>query len=319
MRRTFLLLVLLLTIVVGLIYYLLGFHVSDRGYAPAIIHRTWPSGGPAVAIDDAHWNLQTASRGYVPFARLLMADGYTVIEKGNAASREVLDAARIVVIANALGLRGVVRQVAQVAGYRLEALAADALTDVETGRIEAWVREGGSLLMATDPAAAPRAMQSLADRFGVTMSDGFVYDPEHSESEDNTVLVFSRESRLLGTHPIINGRGSQDEVRRVVTFTGHALSAPPHATRLLVFSRTAYESPQLEVLPTQRKPIEGLAQALAFEHGRGRVVMLGDAAVLTSQVTTAIGKESQRMGLQYPNSDNERFVRHIMSWLSGGE
>jgi hypothetical protein len=47
-------------------------------------------------------------------------------------------------------------------------------------------------------------------------------------------------------------------------------------------------------------------------------VLLGDAAVLTSQVTAAVG-ETQRMGLQWPNSDNERFARHIMRWLSGGE
>lgn len=319
MRRAFLLLLLLLTLVVGLMYWLLGFHVSDPGYAPASAIRTWPpGGGPTVAIDDAHWNLQTATRGYVPFVKLLTADGYTVIDTGNAASRDILDSVRIAVIANALGLRGVLRQVGMLAGYRLDALAADAFTPIETDRLEAWVRDGGSLLIAADPAPAGRSMQSLAARFGVTMNDAFVYDPEHSESQDGTVLVFSRESGLLGSHPIINGRGSHDAVRRVVTFTGQALEAPGHATRLLVFSRTAYESSQRETNPTERKGVGGLAQALAFEHGRGRVVILGDAAVLTSQVTTAVG-ETLRMGLQSPNSDNERFARHIMLWLSGGE
>jgi hypothetical protein len=318
MRRAFLLLLLLLTVVGALMYWLLGFHVADPGYLPVVERRTWPSGGPAVAIDDAHWNLQTASRGYGPFAKLLVADGYTVIEKGNAASREVLDAARIVVIANALGLRGLVRQTGQLAGFRLEALAADAFTSIETGRLEAWVRDGGSLLLAADPTPASRAMQSLAQQFGVTMGDGFVYDPEHSESEDRTVLVFSRESRLLGSHAIIHGSHAADAVRRVVTFTGQALDGPAHATRLLVFSRTAFEAPRLEVRPTQGKPVGGMAQALAFEHGRGRVVVVGDASVLTSQVTTAVGgAERERMGLQWPNSDNERFARHIMGWLSG--
>jgi hypothetical protein len=62
--------------------------------------------------------------------------------------------------------------------------------------------------------------------------------------------------------------------------------------------------------------VAGLGQALAMPHGNGRVVVIGEAAMLTSQVMSG-GGETERIGLTWPNADNERFARHVMQWLSG--
>lgn len=315
LRGTFVL-VVLLGITGALIGWLRGVQQADTSYAPRIATRTWSADGPAVAFDDAHWNDYTASRGYAPFAKLLASDGYSIISKGNVASPQVLDTARVVVIANPLGFRGLVRQVGQVVGINLDALAADAFSDSEADRIETWVREGGSLLLVADHVPAGRAAQSLAERFGVTMYDGFVYDPEHSEPESPSMIVFSRENRTLGPHRIIEGTARADAVNRVVTFTGQALDGPPHATKLLMFSGTAYQMTRAKGGPEDRVSVAGLAQAVAMTHGRGRVVVIGDAALLTSQVMSG-GGETERIGLTWPNADNERFARHVMQWLSG--
>jgi hypothetical protein len=313
LRGTFIV-VVLLGITGALIGWLRGVQQADTSYTPRITMRTWTAGGPTVVIDDAHWNVHTGVRGYAPFAKLLASDGYSVIDKGNVASPQVLEKASVVVIANALGFRGVVRQLGQVVGVNLDALGADAFTDAEVERIETWVSEGGSLLLIADPVPAGRAVRSLAEQFGVTMYDGFVFDPGHSELASPSHIVFSRANRTLAPHPIIEGRSRAEAIDRVVTFTGQALDGPPHATKLLMFSGTAYQTAKNKATE-DRVSVAGLGQALAMTHGRGRVVVVGDAALLTSQVMSG-GGETERIGLTWPNADNERFARHVMRWLS---
>jgi hypothetical protein len=316
MLRVAAIVLVLLAVTATLATWLRGGQQADPSYTPRIAARTWANDGPAVAIDDAHWNMHTASRGYGPFVKLLASDGYSVIDGGNVASPQVLGSARVVVIANALGFRGLLRQVGRVVGVDLDALGADAFTDTEIGRIESWVREGGSLLLVVDQAPAGRAVRSLAELFGVTIYDGVVYDPEHSERASVSAIVFSRASKTLASHAIVNGRTSTDAVNRVVTFTGQALDGPVHASKLLMFSGTAYRAADANTQPEDRISVAGLGQALAIDHGDGRVVVLGDAALLTSQIMNDASDEAARIGLAWPNTDNERFARHIMQWLS---
>jgi hypothetical protein len=313
MKRAFLLIVALLAVTGAVLWWLRGVQQADPGYAPRVSSRTWTAGGPAVVIDDGHWNEHTAVRGFAPFAKLLTADGYTLIDHVDATAADALSSARVIVVANALGFRGVVRQVSQVVGLHFAGLAADAFSDRDADRLEKWVRDGGSLLLVADHTPAGRAMQSLADRFSITMHDGFVFDPEHAEPGEPSSVVFTREARTLGAHPIMDR--DQNSVDRVVTFGGQALDGPAFATRLLMFSGTAYQVPHPSAGREDRASVAGLSQALAFEHGRGRVVVVGDAAVLTSQVKSG-GGSTLRIGLSWPNSDNEQFARNIMRWLS---
>jgi hypothetical protein len=316
MKQAILFMLVLSAIIVGLIAWIRNVQTADTSYAPRVERRMWPDGGPTVAIDDAHWNSHTATRGYAPFAKLLRADGYNVLDSGNASSPEVLSNAKVVVVANALGFRGVVREVGQIARIDLEGLAADAFTDPEIEQLDVWVKNGGSLLIAAEPRPAGRAIQSLAERFDVTMRDAMVFDPEHSERDDQTIIVFTRQGRTMAQHPIIGLAKQRDSIERVVTFGGQALDGPPHATRLLMFSGTAYELKRPNGRTEDRIAVPGLAQALAMYHGRGKVVVLGDVDVLTSRVRTA-GGLNDRVGLRWQNSDNELFARRIMGWLSG--
>jgi hypothetical protein len=315
MTRAALALIVVIGATASLMWWLRGSRQADPSYVPQVESPTWSTDAPVVAIDDAHWNLYSANRGYAPFARLLTADGYRLIEGGNAGDEKILEAVRIVVVSDALGLRGVIRHVGQLVGLHLEGLGADAFTDAEANRIERWVRDGGSLLLAADHAPAGRAVQSLAERFGVRLSDGFVVDPEQSEPGSPSFIVFQRQTRTLAPHPIIDGRSKDEAINRVVTFAGQAIDGPPHAAKLLMFSGTAYQTTRPGGNPEGRQSAAGLGQALAMTHGNGRVVVVGEAALLTSLLLNK-GEMTQRIGLAWPNADNERFVRHIMRWLS---
>ena len=250
----------------------------------AIARRTWTTGNPTVAIDDAHWNQYTAISGYAPFARLLFAKGISSSTGAMSRLPRSSSGRKSWSLPNALGLRGVIRQVGQVANIRLDAIAADAFTDQEVNQLETWVREGGSLLLIADHAPAGRAAQSVADRFGVTMRDGYVFDPERSEPWSPTFLIFTRQSKTLGLHPITEGPSQAESVNRIVTFSGQALEGPPQATQLLTLSQTAFESSGRTASLEDRKPVGGLAQALGLparqrpsrRRGRRRGVDLAD-------------------------------------------
>ena len=63
------------------------------------------------------------------------------------------------------------------------------------------------------------------------------------------------------------------------------------------------------------KPVSaaGRAQGVAFRLGKGRVVVMGEAAELSAQV---IGS-GEKFGMNVPGLDNRQMALNIMHWLSG--
>jgi hypothetical protein len=50
---------------------------------------------------------------------------------------------------------------------------------------------------------------------------------------------------------------------------------------------------------------------LAIEYGRGRIVVLGEAAMLSAQ-----RQNGRAFGMQLPGIDNRQLALNIMHWLS---
>ena len=187
--------------------------------------------------------------------------------------------------------------------------ANSAFTDAECDAVRDWVGAGGSLLLITDHAPFGSAAECLAKRFGVDMSKGVTSDPANSEGGE-TSLVFSRKNHLLGDHPITRGRDDSERVNRVQTFTGQSLKGPDGSVADPQAGRHGGRP-----LGDDGKPISaaGRAQGLAFAFGKGRVVVMGEAAELSAQL---IGTED-RFGMNVPGIDNRQMALNIMHWLSG--
>lgn len=284
-----------------------------QAYTGAIDRPLWRGDGPAVLIDAAHWNAGTSTGRLRAFAGLLAADGYTVLRGGNATRAEVLVDARIAVVANPLGVLGVMRRAADAAGLGgATFFADDGLLTQEIETTLQWVENGGSLLLAADEAPMARGSQGLATRLGVGMRGRPVIDVGHSDGHEPTRLVFSRENGLFGAHPIVDGFPDAPPVNRVVTFGGQALDPPAGAAVLLRLSDSATEVARAGDPTTTGRPVAGLALAVAFERGRGRVVVLGDSHVLTADAVAG----GPPTGLAWAGTNNERFVRYLMRWLS---
>ncbi|MCC6964548.1 MAG: hypothetical protein IT585_14950 [candidate division Zixibacteria bacterium] len=284
---------------------------ADYGWSPVIDTPAFDEGtGPRVLVDQAHNNASTigiAGR-YWPFGKLLRADGYRVAKGKDKFTTSLLNETDILVIVNASGAPK-----PQFLGFNLPIgtegdRSAAAFTTEEVAAIVEWVKQGGSLLLIADHAPFGAASAGLAEAFGVKMYCGFVEVPD----EISDPLLFSDVNGRLGDHPILTG--GPTPVRRVMTFTGQSLQTADSAAILLRLPANAVEYiPQAEVegrVEMKQQPA-GNAQGLAFDFGNGRVVILGEAAMLTAQVY-----RGEEFGMNRPDCDNELFARNVMRWLA---
>jgi hypothetical protein len=293
--------------------------IVDPDFTAAVATASYGKRGPAVAIDEAHSNLHTASGRYRPLAELLANDGYRVVAWQRSFDREALSGVDVLVVANARtqpapGARGLSRAV---------------LTDREFDAVRDWVRAGGALLLVADQAPFADAAESLASRFGLTMGKGWVFD-RVSGGGVTTAIDFSRSNGLLGEHAILQGRGPSERVNRLRTFAGQSLGAPRGAAILMKLSATAREAATREDLDSEdaasrqeaqiagsySAPAAGAAQAVALPFGRGRVVALADAALLSAEIVRDADGRETKIGMNAPGTDNRQLALNILHWLS---
>lgn len=287
--------------------------MTDPDFHPTVARPAFAADGPVVVIDGAHNNFHTVDGRYAPFVALLRADGYQV--RGGTAAFDAggLDRVGVMVIANAGPSDG-----------------GSPFTASEIEAVEAWVRGGGKLLLIADHTPFGSAAEALAIRFGVRMGKGYAFAMT-DDGDLTTNLTYPAEA--FGDHPIIAGRSADERVASVTAFTGQSLQGPAEAVTLLPMTLGAREARDLPTLQALAEQLNGgaaraaaleefstpalPAQALAFDHGQGRVVVLGEAGMLSAQVVRfPDGRPETRFGMNVAPG-NAQFGLNIMHWLSG--
>lgn len=285
--------------------------IADPNFNASVSGPTYTKERPVVIFDEAHQNFHTSTGRYKPFAELLTNDGYNIVPNRNIFQRELLAGCRILVIASAQGSndRG----------------DAPAFTDDECVAVRDWVNTGGSLLLITDIYPTGSAAENMARAFGVEMSKGFTEDPVNHVSNKPGMLLFTREKGLIGQHPITEGRGAQERINKVITYVGQSLKGPEGSVPILKLSDTAVDKvpemvesdtpdgpPQKTIQYSDPMPATGRAQGVAFKYGKGRVVVMGEAGVLSAQ-----RQKEGAFGMNDTRADNRQLTLNIMHWLSG--
>lgn len=268
----------------------------DPTFDSTVSHPAYAAGrGPRVAFDVAHRNWHTPTGRYKPLADLLRSDGYRVREFSSAFTAAALDSVDVLIIANAMGPDGHESQAAFTAG--------------EDSAVEMWVERGGSLLLVADHSPFGSAAKTLAARFGVTMYELFARDDLKHAGWDNERLIFSRGNGLLADHPITDGHNPREWVDKVVTFTGQSLSVPAGAEPILRMDADSYDWQSRAI----RHSARGHAQCVALTPGKGRAVILGEAAVLSAQVDPL----GNKIGMNRADNDDRQFALNLVRWLAG--
>lgn len=281
---------------------------ADANFNSNVIRPAYVKRHPKVLFDQAH-NNTNAGGSYLPFVNLITSDGYQVSMNSKSFSATMLRVYDVLVIVNASGPPS--------------ARETSPFSDEECDIVSRWVAGGGGLLLITDHAPYSSAVNNIANRFGVELTKGFTIDPVHFYKDfgDQTELVFGREEGLLAEHPITNGRDATERINRVISFTGTSLKGPQGSVALLKLADTA-----MDVVPPNHKPASnddppadhkqqsaaGRAQGVALAYGKGRAVVIAEAAMLSAQVTPG----GARFGMSVPGIDNRQFALNTMHWLT---
>src|SRR5215203_5358134 len=280
----------------------LGQQAPDLEFNVSVENPAYKKEGPRVMFDEAHHNFHTVEGRYKPFVDLILNDGYRVIRNRKPFNKIGLSSYKILVISNALGAED----------DDEEGADQSAFTEEEIVAVHDWVKGGGALLLIADHAPFGGAASVLASRFGVDMSKGYTFDKDNSVAGSPTQLIFSRENKLLASHPITEGRGENEKIHMVRSFTGQSLKGPEGSVGILNLSDHATDTPGAEAQTSVSAA--GRAQAIALKFGKGRVLVQGEAAMLSAQVS---GPENRRMGMNVPGNDDKQYALNLMHWLSG--
>ena len=261
--------------------------------------------GPIVLVDVHHHNTQVKEGNYTPLFKLLEKDGFHIRFVNQLISNELLKQGKILIIINALSAENVDH-------WSLPVYPAFSIKETEI--IFNWVQEGGTLLLVADHMPFPGASESLASRFGVQFLNGFAIDTITWDP-----LLFSRRNQTLLEHSITNGRNATEQVDSVNTFWGQAFKFDESNMKgLFKFSDhvisynpdTAWRFYD----NTPVVPVTNWYQASAGSFGKGRVVILGEAGMLTAQLT---GPNRVKTGMNSVGAEeNFQFILNLSRWLS---
>ncbi len=281
----------------------LGQQNADAGFSPTVADPTFPSGqGPRVLVDEAHFNFHTVQGRYAAFAELLRRDGYRVSASKVAFSSETLRNADILVIANALHESNENSWVLP---------TPSAFEPEEIGAVRAWVEAGGRLLLIADHMPFPGAAAALGRELGFMFGNGYARGPEQD--------IFRLRDGLLKPHSIFEGRKPDEAITSVRTFTGQAFRAETDVRPLLVFGPghqmfLPRRAGRIDA-NTERVEVDGWFHAATRRLGGGRVVVFGEAALFSAQLS---GARKRPMGLNAPGAEqNQQLCLNVMHWLSG--
>ncbi len=279
----------------------------DRKYDVSVQNPTYRSETPKVIYDEAHLNTHKAAITYRPFIDLITNDGCSVTTNTEKFAPPMLVNCDLLIICNAKSDKTLPRDIG-------------AFTEEECKVVNHWVRSGGSLLLVADHHPFGLANKDLAKTFGVEMGCGAVKDTAVQNEKRSGQLAFSRSNGLLEGHAITEGQNPHEKLESVVTFTGQSLKGNKHTKSLLTFGKSAaevrpdslwQEGGENHIRFGKPVSVEGLSQALAIEYGEGRVVMLGEAAVLSAQKLFG-----RKFGMNSPyDNDNKQFALNILHWL----
>ena len=258
----------------------------DDSFDPPITVPAFPKGrGPVVLVDEKHRDVVSLQTYLRPVGRFLGKDGYVIRPSSETFSSKGLVKARVLVIANA--------QAPEVSPEQ-----ASAFSEEEVRTVEAWVRKGGGLLLIADRAPFGAPARPLARAFGVTLDDNTVLRRGSDEKPDG-VLTIDVSTDGDRAHPILHG------VSRVVYVVGESMDGPGPILRAPAGTYSGPTAQAIDGPSAAGKPL-----VLAFSHGKGRVVVIGDAGIASA--FGSVGGESHR-GIS--EADNARFIRNVFRWL----
>lgn len=240
---------------------------------------------PKVLIDEAHNNIHRKEGGLFSFTRMMEEDGAVVSSNDSIFTEQRLSQYDVLIIVNALHDSNVRNWVTP---------NPSAFSKQEIDAVEKFVKKGGSLLLVADHMPCGGAVQKLAQRFGVEWSNSFVMQNGNKWPPS----TFKRSNSTLKDSPVTKDTSFGKRISSVASFTGSAFKTPKEAESFMIFEeshRVLFPKEAWKFSKkTKNESAKGWSQGACLEYGLGKIVLLGEAAMITAQIRgkTEIGMNS---------------------------
>jgi len=294
---------IILVLLVCELFCLKAQQIPDLNFKHSILKPAYAKAkGPVIILDEAHFNFHTLDGRYNAFGKVLADDGYVVKPGKEKLTRPYLNKIKILAIANALGDTG---------EWKLPSIFA--FGDEEVKVVEKWVYEGGNLFLIADHMPCAGAAANLAAAFGFNFINGFAMKKAMGRE------MFSRTRKNLSDNPITRGNNSEEKIDSIEMFTGSAFIAPASATVITTLSSDyVIELPSVAWEFSANTPkLSGMhfVNGAMLQHGQGRVVIFGEAAMFSAQLQ---GPYKLPMGMNMPTAkQNPQLLLNVIHWLDG--
>ncbi len=264
--------------------------------------------GPRLLIDKAH-SPYLQSGSYSPFLKLMRDDGFQTIFLETAITKQTLANAQILVVVNSYR-----RDFAQFPLLQ----PPSAYEKNEIAAIKNWVKMGGRLLLVADHAPFAGGTGGLAEVFGFTYFNGYVFK-KSSLPFRHGYINYQLYNGLNQEHPIVSGDYIPDKIEQFFTFTGTAFIPPAEAMKLLTvpdgYVAIMTQSLRREAETAPKINVSGLSAGSTMKFGDGRIAMFAEAAAFSAQIVDKI----KTMGMNNPKgAKNPLFILATMRWLADG-
>jgi hypothetical protein len=293
--------------------------MADSTFHPSVARPAFTARHPRVLFDEGHHTFHTLGGRYKPFAELLRSDGCVLTPNTETFTMRTLEQNDLLVIANALG--------DDPNTGTTESAERSAFTRREIEMVLDWVERGGALLLIADHAPFGAAASDLAERLGVGMSKGYTADSLQAAPgmQSLTFIEFTTAAGSLGEHAITKGRNEAERIDKVVAFTGQSLRGSQGSTSLMRLSDAAIDIPaaamkdrgDADAIQRASVSAKGRSMGVAFPLGKGRVVVLGEAGMLSAQVVRYPDGRLVKFGMNRPGNENQQFALNVVRWLVG--
>jgi hypothetical protein len=280
--------------------------IADTTYNPTIQNPAYViNQGPTVFIDEGHYNFHTKEGRYKAFSILLERDGYKVKPYQGLFVDDKIKKGNILVISNALNE-------INVEDWFLP--TPSAFTDAEIETVRKWVFSGGRLFLIADHMPFPGSAKNLAEVFGIEFTNGFVVDTTNWRE-----TYFNFDDETLKKNIITSGRDSTESINEIVSFTGQGFMYHNNIYPILVFNENCMNYlPDTAWVFNDETPIfnaKGLSQGAYRKYGDGRVVVFGEAAMFSAQLS---GPNRIKAGMNSSIApENYKLLLNIIHWLDG--
>ena len=256
--------------------------------------------GPLVIIDAAHKNFFVQSHLIKPLVDIVLNDGYRVSFIDKKLTKENLNQAKILIIITALPFDFATQS---------SAAGMETYTETELNEVQAWVNNGGSLLVFSEHAPFDQAINPLLKKFEIESSVGVTIDTLNYDKSYNYRMIVFKGDNLNNSHPLVNGKY---EVKKLVSFGGSALSGEKYDNILKLGNSSLNVKHQTGNGPLGR----GNSQGLAGFYGKGKVVAFGDSNGFTAMIFNNEDGSKMYAGMNSEGYDWKNFVLNTFDWLS---